>query len=972
MRAIVFSLIVLSAIAAPLPMLFHWRSERGLQLAASAYAAERWREAREIAEQAATGEADTHRAAALCTLASARLHDENGVLEWSSRAGDRSDAASLEALLASAEVLLNRGRPEEAESRLRRVLTLDPQCNRARERLVYLLAAEGRTWDAVEPLTALVRDGRFVGDHLLMLASIQSQVFDIPEFKQACLETDPHSAWHLLPAARLAMLRNENRRARELLEQLVEREPQNIEAQAWLGRLLAESGNSADFAGWYARRPRGADAHPETWFAIGYWAQHAGQTQAAARCYWEALRHNPQHTAANYQLGQILSALGRTADAAAFADRARHLATLEDLLKDIVSNPSLLPRLVAELEQLGRVGEAAGWCALALRQKPAEGWPRPVLARLHRVVARETSLSLESADPTRKIDLSHWPPPRLDDLSTRENPGMLTGSTLISFIDRAADAGLDFRYYNGSEPGSGVMRMFEFSGGGGAVLDYDGDLWPDIYLTQGCRWPAEPSQREHLDRLFRNRDGNRFEEIGRYAGIEEAGFGQGATVADVNNDGFPDLYVGNIGPNKLYLNQGDGTFIDATELSGTACGDWTSSCVMADFNADGLPDLFTATYLAGADAFTRQCENEGQPVQCSPVVFPAADDHLFQNLGDGRFAEVSREAGIQAADGKGLGVVAGDFDGSRRLSIFVANDTTANFFFLNRTAASGETPMFAESALLAGLAFDEQGRAQACMGVAAGDANLDGRLDLFVTNFFREANTLYVQQQDGGFRDETRPAQLRDAGFDMLGWGTQFIDADLDGLSDLLVLNGHVNDFSSAGVPFRMPPQFYRNLGEGRFAEFSAGEPGGYFDRQYLGRALARLDWNRDGFEDACATHVDAPVALLTNESSRGNHFLAIRLVGVESARDAIGTTVTVVCDGHAWTRQLTAGDGFQASNERLLVFGLARAEVVDKLVVRWPAGAVQTFAAIAVDKEWLMVEEYSWPIELPRLAPRH
>jgi hypothetical protein len=230
-------------------------------------------------------------------------------------------------------------------------------------------------------------------------------------------------------------------------------------------------------------------------------------------------------------------------------------------------------------------------------------------------------------------------------------------------------------------------------------------------------------------------------------------------------------------------------------------------------------------------------------------------------------------------------------------------------------------------------------------------------LDLFVTNFFREPNTLYLQQPDGTFIDGTRKAQLYDPSFPMLGWGTQFVDGELDGIGDLMVVNGHINDLSHAGTPYKMPPQYFRNQGGGAFAELPAAMLGPYFEGKRLGRALVRLDWNRDGLEDLCATHVDAPVALLTNRTKPHGRFLAVQLRGVQSARDAIGATVRVAAAGRTYIRQLTAGDGFQASNERQLVFGLGDADRVDELTVRWPGGLDQTFRDVSVDQTIILVE---------------
>jgi hypothetical protein len=271
-----------------------------------------------------------------------------------------------------------------------------------------------------------------------------------------------------------------------------------------------------------------------------------------------------------------------------------------------------------------------------------------------------------------------------------------------------------------------------------------------------------------------------------------------------------------------------------------------------------------------------------------------------------------------------LGIVAADFDGSGRLSLFVANDMMPNFYFMNETPSPGGRPRFTESALTAGLAYDRDGRAQGCMGIAVGDIREDGLLDLFVTNYYLESNTLYEQRPGQSFEDVTRTAGLRDPSLKMLGFGTQFLDADLDGWSDLVVLNGHVDDETYRGIPFHMPAQFFRNVGGGKFAEVSADTLGPWFAGRYLGRGLARLDWNRDGLEDFAATNLDSPVV-----QSRGRE----------------------------WVKQLTAGDGYESSNQRELVFGLMDAASADLVTIRWPSGATQQFRDVPTGKDHVVIE---------------
>ena len=277
--------------------------------------------------------------------------------------------------------------------------------------------------------------------------------------------------------------------------------------------------------------------------------------------------------------------------------------------------------------------------------------------------------------------------------------------------------------------------------------------------------------------------------------------------------------------------------------------------------------------------------------------------------------------------------------------------------------------------MLQGVAVDSRGIPKASMGIAAGDANGDGLIDLFITNFYRESNNLYVQQPDHSFADATRAANLSESGVYMLGWGTQFLDGELDGLPDLIATNGHVHHPSDPRVPHRMPPQYFSNVGGGRFVEASAATLGEYFQSKHLGRSLARLDWNRDGLEEACISHLDTPAALLLNRTPQHGHFLAIKLVGGSqdnepnrmSDRDAIGATLRVVASEREWQRQLTAGDGYQSANQRQLLFGLGQSDRIDRVDVTWPSGNRQTFDDVEVDREYVVIEGRSRAVAITR-----
>jgi hypothetical protein len=351
---------------------------------------------------------------------------------------------------------------------------------------------------------------------------------------------------------------------------------------------------------------------------------------------------------------------------------------------------------------------------------------------------------------------------------------------------------------------------------------------------------------------------------------------------------------------------------------------------------------------------------------CDPRIFAAEPDQLFFNCGDGRFEDISRECGIDVPHGKGLGIVAADFSGSGRPNLFIANDGTGNFYFLNQTQRPGDRPAFREGALEAGLAYSENGGAQASMGIAASDADGDGLIDLYVTNFYNESSAFYHQTSPNFFEDAKRRFGLREPTLFQLGFGTQFLDGDLDGFPDLIVANGHVDDNSDERKPYRMRPQYFRNLGGTRFEELGPETLGSFFAGEYLGRGLARLDWNRDGKEDAVISHLDAPAALLTNQTRPAGHFLALRLVGTETSRDAIGTRVTCRIGDRSRQAQLLAGDGYMASNERQLILGLADSDEVTELTIHWPSGRVQRFLGVPANCHLLAVEGGQTLIRLP------
>lgn len=893
-------------------------------------------------------------------------------LAYYARIDDETSLQSRDGLCRAGRLALQMfGRATEAEGYFRRVLHHSPDDACSTAQLGALLAAEGRRLESVPYLLTALRQGPVTKKSLLMLGQPNTEIFDQALIVR-CRNAVPDDPLPLMALARVALYRNKVAYGRQLLRQIVAVRPRLAEAQALLGRALMEADSPDDFLAWRSHLPDAALSHTDIWVVRGQWAEKHRDLRGAVRAYWEAVERNPNRASVLYALAKNLNALDEPGQARPFLDRARRTREYQDSLKNISSGQegwAIKFQAGQQAEALGLMQEASAWYRLAAQDNPNHVETREKIAQCaERAQAAGASRTLSSANPAAVVDLSgyllpRWKYPEPQRSKSRASPEAAT----VRFDNVSSQAGIQFRYYNSPDPQRGMVRNLETVGGGVAVLDFDNDGWPDLYFPQGCPWPILPGNRKYRDRLYRNRGDGHFDDVTKQSCLGDEGFSHGATIGDFNNDGFPDVYVANIGGNRLYRNNGDGTFSDVTAECGLRGTRWTTSCLLADLNGDSWPDIYDVNYLRGREALEAVCQGAGGIKRnCGVHRFPAAQDQLYLNLGNGRFRDVSDTAGIRIPGGKGLGIVAADLDGSGQLDLFIANDTTPNFLFVNQTKRSESPLVFSEQAYVTGLACDFRGRSQACMGVAAGDADGNGLLDLFVTNFYNDSNTLYLQRKRGLYEDATRQAGLNKPGIDRLAWGTQFLDSELDGWPDIILVNGHVENLSDYGVPFRMTPQYFRNTGEGRFQEVSSKSLGSYFGGKYLGRGVARLDWNRDGRDDIAVSQIGDGAALLTNQSAPVGHFLAVELRGVRGSRDAIGAVVTVTVGRHAWTRELTAGDGFLASNQRRLTFGLGANAKIGRLTIRWPSGYSQSWSQLEVDREWLFVEGRMSPVSFP------
>jgi hypothetical protein len=496
----------------------------------------------------------------------------------------------------------------------------------------------------------------------------------------------------------------------------------------------------------------------------------------------------------------------------------------------------------------------------------------------------------------------------------------------------------------------------ETTGAGCAFLDYDNDGWMDIYLVNSGTCDFYHPNPPLRNALYRNNRNGTFTDVTERAGVGGGGYGQGVAVGDYDGDGFPDIYVTQYGRSILYHNNGDGTFTDVTEKAGVAAPGWSSSAAWFDYDNDGRLDLFVCQFVEFSKAKNLPCITyNNRPGYCIPRLYQPASSWLFHNNGDGTFTDVSRSSGIAQHLGKAWGVVAADLNNDGRTDLFVANDTTPNFLFMNR--GNGK---FEETGALAGVAFSQMGRARSGMGVDAADINQDGWLDLFVANIDHEMFSLYVNNHDETFDDQALPEGISAATRLMSGWGVKFFDYDNDGNLDLFLANGNPDDQIETierDVTYREPMLLFH--GDGKVLRNVSAQSGPVFSRHLAARGLAIGDFDNDGAVDVLVSINDGAPLLLRNTAAGSNHWLGIRLVGKQSNRDGIGARLTWQSGDLRRSRTKVGGGSYLSSHDPRLVLGIGERTLIDWVEVKWPqpGGKTERFHGPPMDRYITIVE---------------
>ncbi|OYP38260.1 FG-GAP-like repeat-containing protein [Rhodopirellula sp. MGV] len=890
--------------------------------------------------------------------------------------------------------LIGIGKFHEGISFLEQAIAQNPDQNQNRRWLFdFYIGSENRV-PALRHGQALVRARQIDVELLQSMSNTERRFLDSAPLSQM-VDRNPDDKRPLLGEAKKSFDQSKFDQAIATLQQITESHPKYFPAQALLGQSLSAAKRFDSIRHWASQQSPGIEDYPGYWLSLGDWADHQGQPKAALRAYIEAANcKDPDVVQIWTRMATLMVKLDSdesknpsdedliTAD---FIDavnrRALGLGRLQQLKNRFTKTGGISQAIVIDLakslEHLGRLWEAEAWASIATTLPEDEsvdvlGYRKSLVAKLQ----QDTPWQLDDEQPDFEPLRTALPLPEIESVVSAPSysePGLVgnlrlgqAARTVVSdrfqLEDEAQSRGLTFWGRTSETLDQPGIMLYQTLGCGGGTIDFDLDGNSDLYLVAAGGTP--PNRDSEANELFRNLGGE-FVACGNQCLADDRGFGQGVAIGDVNEDGFPDVLVLNYGPNRLFVNQGDGTFYESDKLLPPEPDDeWSSSAAIADLDGDGLNDIVIVNYCDTLGPVTVGCPVTGMDFMrsCSPMKFAARDDRFLHANGDGTFVDVSSKWNATLeSPGRGLGIVAGDLDGQPGVEVFIANDMTANHYWgIASRSDVADQPIFSETAMLRGLAGDDRGIPMGSMGIATADIDRDGDLDLYVTNFSKEINTLHMQAASGIWQDSTSQAGLSDTTLPLVAFGTEAIDLDNDGILELVVTNGHVDLFSRGDEKalYQQPTQIFQQDRLGHFVLANVPSIGRYFANPHVGRSLWTLDANRDGLIDFAVTHQTEPTALIINQSPSQGDWIRLSLKGTRSSRDAVGSTVRITTPDQTLYSYRISGDGYQCSNDPVLHVGLGSVanQSVD-VQVSWPDGQEENFVRVPINQESILVQ---------------
>lgn len=899
--------------------------------------------------------------------------------------------------------MISAGRTHDAMAFLEKVVTAHPDRHETRRVLFDLQMGTEERGAGLEHGRKLILERQFDLELLMTMTDTEIRSMDAKPLDEM-VQRNPDDLRPLIGAARSALDQNLFDEARDSLDKIVDRHPNYATAAAMRSLLLAEQADWKTLESSLASLPAEVIQRRHFWTAMGMWSEAVNNAGSAARAYLQAAQLDPDISRSWLDLQRVLQSnpsLGVNSDVIeAIGDRAEKLNRFNQLRRRFNRSGrisrSVIADMVGVVREMGRPWEAEAWISVAMQLPEDDSIDLQQMRKdLVAELRRDTPWQQVKDFPELQLDLSHLAfqpsierfldkqaiedqrdtPPSLIDGPKVEMAGNDRGAIRpIEMVNEAHQRGIAFLASTGDDLEQPGISLHQTLGCGGATLDFDRDGWSDLALVTAGGTPPQKDSPPNV--LLRNENGV-FTTAPESAGVNDRGFAQGIAVGDLNEDGWPDLLCTNYGPNVLLINQGDGTFINATDqwLANPDESRWSTGAAFADLDSDGLSDLVVLNYCEGFDPVTFVCgsDSDDEPARsCSPMRFSGDHDQFFRTNFRGNLNDVTEQWNVKATDaGRGLGLAIGRFEDRIGNQVFVANDMTSNFYWsraLNQTS-NGDTASigWTESALPRGLAVDVRSVAQGSMGIAADDFNADGKIDFYVTNFDQEYNTLHLQTGPGTWRDSTMAVDLGTDTLPLVGFGTTTTDLDGDGNNELVVANGHVDIFQRDDLSdeptdqparrsqYAQPMQFFRHGDDGRFEP--AAISGEYLSQPHVGRSLWTMDANRDFRPDLVVTHQTEPVALLVNHTESSAPKLKLHVTGTQSSRDAIGTKITVRAGDWERTHWVTSGGSYLCNEEAGWMLSCPDAATNVHVQVTWPDDQQQNFEELATDSEWLFIQ---------------